>query len=160
MIINSSEFARNLAGWLKSKSPNNARYFSAKRNDIPIEFRNYTSKPLYLCLLVDLTFMGSVKEGKAVIGNFTDWYKDKNIAISNTIKYHKDPVFKILVTKKISQYDIILDIDLFSLFTGRDGLLNLDIPPREVRNALSNQQVLVNRNIKITNLDYDIIGNS
>lgn len=88
----------------------------------------------------------------------TSWSKNKNMAM-NFIDNKKYSIrdssnrIPILITKKISTNDIILDIDAFVNFYGKDKLIYMGFDDLAVDSALKEAEVLI-KPITISKSDY------
>lgn len=142
----SKEFVRNLDKFLYEASIISSAYLSSNRTRVPLMFRNYT-KTLYRGMFLSESEYVDIQAGKFKIGRVSSWTKDKSIAE----KFIKDPRFifqnrtkeKVILMKKFSPNDIILDIDAYVSFYGENKLMELGLDELNIDSAFKEQEVLV-----------------
>ena len=155
MFYENPAFIKKLDAWLDVSDQKDAASLDLMKGQFPVMFRTY-SKPLYRGMVIK----EDPKKGFTISG-YTSWSKDKNIAI----KFLNDPKYKfgtrtgtkVLLTKKFTTNDIILDIHALAWFLGENKLIELGIDDLAADSALKEQEVLITKNIKISPKEIEII---
>lgn len=159
-VIGKPEFISNLDGWVGKNEQRYADYIARNKIGIPPMFTTCTS-PLYRGMVVDAEFMNKLNNGGIVLKTHTSWSKDQKRAKA----FVNDPKFRvatkngisILIKKVIPAASIVMDIHGFVLFMGEDQLSMLGMDELSVDSALTEQEVLIKKGVKITTKDITVI---
>jgi hypothetical protein len=148
-------FIKSLDDWLLKNDKKYAIQIKNQIAKIPPMFRKVDGF-LYRGMIVDEQFMKSVSSGTMIFKDITSWTKSKAIAKKFVLdakyiignKNGKKVIFK----KKFKPDNIIFDIYGYVLFSGGEGLdeLNND-------SAMHEEEVLIDSGIKIVSKDIDTI---
>jgi hypothetical protein len=162
-IIGTEKFRDYLEDWLFKNDQRAADFLYLNKASIPSQFRNYTRK-LYRGMTVGNEFIENVSRGRYTFDKHTSWTKDINLAK----KFANDPAFmintvgdqkyQIVMSKVVSQKDMIIDIDGFVAFMGVKQLEVLGYDEMNIDSALKEKEVLVAKGVVVTRADYNIIS--
>lgn len=158
-IIGTDKFKTNLDSWLFRNDQANAEFLAKNKSQIPQIFKNY-SKTLYRGMTVDDEFLDKLKSG-ITLTNHTSWSKNVKLATA----FVNDPKYKvgnktgtrILIQKVIPLSYQILDIDAFFNFMGKPQLLMLGYDEMSINSAMKEQEVLIQKGMKIRLNDIKVI---
>lgn len=159
-IIGSPEFIKNLDGWLANNKQMNADWLARNKAGIPTMFTQY-SQTLYRGMIVDDSFINQMVEKGVKFTNHSSWTKDKKIAQSffNDPKYRttNNKGYKLLIEKKFTSNNIVLDIHSFCMFMGEAQLTMLGVDDLSFDSAMNEQEVLVKKGITINKKDAKVV---
>lgn len=156
MFIESKEFVKNLNKWLETADQKYSQFLHVNSSKIPYLFKKQST--LYRGANVDIDFLNKN------VGNFskpTSWSKNKN----SSLKFLDEKSYfsgkpkntsKILITKKITSNDIIIDIDAYVNFYGEDRLIYFGFDELAIDSAKKEAEVIV-KPIDIHRNDYIFI---
>ncbi len=139
--------------WLETSDSRYSTYLFNNSSKIPSILKQ--ANTLYRGVYVTPDFANS-KTNR--LNKSTSWSKNKNMAMNfiNNKKYSirdSSNRIPILITKKISTNDIILDIDAYVNFYGEDNLIYMGFDDLAIDSALKESEVLV-KPITISKSDY------
>lgn len=145
------EFNKVLSDWLEFNDQKYALQIS-KAQGIPTHFQY--AGVLYRGMTVNDDFLNNLNNGKVKFDNLTSWTTDKKLAI----KFASDPKYRlgdkkgkqILITKKFTKTQTILDIYNYCLFTGDWAFDELAYD-----SAMNEKEVLVKKGVKILPKDVE-----
>lgn len=151
---------KNLSLWLEHSDQAAATYLKNNSSKIPPMFRIY-NKQLYRGMSVDEKWLKAAELNQAVINRFTSWSKSETIAIGflsdPSLKISDRKGHKILIKKTISSNDVIIDIHSLALFLGIKDFVSQGLDSLAADSALKEQEVLVNKGIRIKKNDFILI---
>lgn len=144
-------FWKALSKWLEHSDQNAASHIRGQRSTIPYPFRSY-SKTLYRGTIISEEEL----EKGFTIKTFTSWSKDqkmaKNFITDSKFSITKNTGTKVLLSKVFTSH-VLLDIHSLALFYGTKQLLEFGVDDLAIDSALKEQEVLLDKNIKISQKD-------
>lgn len=161
-IIGTDKFNETLDRWLAWNEQKDADWLSRNKEKIPPNFRSHTGK-LYRGMTVNADFLQKVEKGKLTFDTHTSWSKDMNMAkkFATDERYMvgkaKEDSVKILISKVISTSKQIIDIHGYVLFMGTYQLEMVGFDELSLDSAMKEEEVLVQKGIKITKSDIKFI---
>ena len=160
-IIGHPDFVKNLDDWLFKNDQKNAAWIASKVTQIPPPFKTYSGF-LYRGMSVDKDFQDKISApgGSITFSNFSSWSKSEKIARS----FVDDPKYVvgdkgskkifILLKRKFTPAQIVLDIHGFVLFMGTSQLEMLGVDEMSLDSAMNEEEVLIKKGLKITKKDF------
>lgn len=160
-IIGTPDFIKNLDKWLSDNKQQYADYIARNKAGIPRMFTQY-SDILYRGMTVDDNFINQLVDKGIKFNAHTSWSKDEKVAY----KFFNDPAYKvnnksgikILIKKKPTPANIVLDIHNFCMFMGESQLNMLGLDDLSYDSAIKEQEVLVKKGINITKKDVKVVS--
>jgi len=164
-ITQSKDFIHALDRWLYKNDQAFAQKLYTYKARVQSQFKTY-NKPLYRGMKVDAKFLEASKSATGVkFDKFSSWSKEKDMALNfideegYAVNRDKNSTIAILITKKFTPTDIILDIHSFANYVGYDTLKELGMDTGfSIGAAMNEKEVLINRNVKITMKDITFVS--
>lgn len=161
-IIGTPDFIKNLDGWLFKNEQRYAEYILKNKNGIPPMFTT-VNQTLYRGMKVDKDFIEKMTSPSGIkLHAHSSWSKDKKLAM----KFAVDPDAKldkktawysIIIEKKITPSNVILDIHNFCMFMGEAQLTMLGLDESSFDSAVKESEVLIKKGLVIKKKDVKLV---